>query len=291
MSNIRRRLTLGLVAIALGGGRAWTAQMARQGGLHDGDRAFPVITGLILAYGPQHSFTPELGPAARPVGSQLAAGPLQLRNQLAVESVPTITVLVYDYAHRQGNVTGSAERVVAAIFRNAGVKSVWVDCPLPPARAKSHSACGKALGETDFVVKILTQSMAEKLSAAVEGDPLGFAIPCRNPEHGCLLYIMYQRILDVVDSSMGHQLILGRFGRDRVLGHVIAHELGHLLLGPKAHSSTGIMQGKWLFNDLVRITWGAYLLFTPSQAKLVRSQVIQRQTKVARSSDSVQKNE
>ena len=30
-----------------------------------------------------------------------------------------------------------------------------------------------------------------------------------------------------------------------ILGYVIAHEVGHLLLGSNSHSGSGIMQGQW----------------------------------------------
>jgi hypothetical protein len=51
-----------------------------------------------------------------------------------------------------------------------------------------------------------------------------------------------------------------------VLGHVIAHELGHVMLPPNAHSPTGIMQADL---NLERATLRA-LFFNPEQAKLIR---------------------
>ena len=65
-----------------------------------------------------------------------------------------------------------------------------------------------------------TQPMAEKLASAVEGNPLGFAVLCSRHERGCQLYIMYQRIVDV-DSSVAHQLIVRRSGREQILGRIL----------------------------------------------------------------------
>ena len=38
------------------------------------------------------------------------------------------------------------------------------------------------------------------------------------------------------------------------LGHVIAHELGHLLLGTGQHSAGGVMQGNWRGKQIVLAT-------------------------------------
>jgi hypothetical protein len=50
----------------------------------------------------------------------------------------------------------------------------------------------------------------------------------------------------------------------QVSGHVIAHELGHLL-GLDSHSPTGIMRADWNLKHLKDATDG-YLLFTPQQS-------------------------
>jgi hypothetical protein len=55
-----------------------------------------------------------------------------------------------------------------------------------------------------------------------------------------------------------------------MLAHVIAHEIGHLLLPGNAHSSTGVMQAGWdkaLVHDAAR----GSLTFTESQAARIRA--------------------
>jgi len=61
----------------------------------------------------------------------------------------------------------------------------------------------------------------------------------------------------------------------RILGHAIAHEVGHLLLGPSAHSPSGIMRGVWSPDDLKLMSW-TYLLFTPSQSDQLRADLGRR---------------
>jgi hypothetical protein len=49
------------------------------------------------------------------------------------------------------------------------------------------------------------------------------------------------------------------------LGAVIAHEIGHLLLGSNSHAPFGIMRAHWQGEELRMLARGA-LLFTPEQA-------------------------
>jgi len=58
-----------------------------------------------------------------------------------------------------------------------------------------------------------------------------------------------------------------------ILGHVMAHEIGHLLLGTHAHSPAGIMLPQWHGNELRRLMMGT-LLFTPQQARAVRGRFL-----------------
>ena len=51
-----------------------------------------------------------------------------------------------------------------------------------------------------------------------------------------------------------------------ILGCIIAHELGHLLLGSNSHSDTGIMLARWEVNQLRQLMMGG-LLFTPGESK------------------------
>ena len=72
--------------------------------------------------------------------------------------------------------------------------------------------------------------------------------------------------------------IADRVGADAgglLLGHLIAHEIGHLLLGPDRHSSTGIMRPKWSRKD-AKVASSGELLFTRAQGRRIRAQVLKR---------------
>ena len=60
--------------------------------------------------------------------------------------------------------------------------------------------------------------------------------------------------------------------RSTLLGHVMAHELGHFLLGKNSHSSDGIMIASFREQDLRRAERGK-LLFTKRQAVQMRARI------------------
>lgn len=58
--------------------------------------------------------------------------------------------------------------------------------------------------------------------------------------------------------------------RGQILGHAIAHEIGHLLLASDTHSLFGIMKADYDRKDLVILGEGN-LFFTAEEARLLRS--------------------
>jgi hypothetical protein len=58
-----------------------------------------------------------------------------------------------------------------------------------------------------------------------------------------------------------------------VLGHAIAHEMGHILLGSNSHFSDGIMQAQWGKAALTHASKGD-LLFTIDQSRTMRRNLL-----------------
>jgi hypothetical protein len=54
-----------------------------------------------------------------------------------------------------------------------------------------------------------------------------------------------------------------------ILGSVMAHEIGHLLLGLNSHSGSGVMQPRWERKQVRQAMMGT-LLFTPEQSQLIQ---------------------
>jgi hypothetical protein len=107
--------------------------------------------------------------------------------------------------------------------------------------------------------------MAAKLPTT--DGALGFAPRCPDHERGCLANILYPRV-DELASLHGARAA-------RILGHVVAHEVGHLLLGPNPHSPRGVMRGVWSPDDLKFMDWNS-LFFTRRQSAQMRAHLARR---------------
>ena len=79
--------------------------------------------------------------------------------------------------------------------------------------------------------------------------------------------VFYQRVADVAES--------GKISTGKVLGHAIAHEIGHLLLGSNSHSPAGLMKADWKSGDLKLLDMGR-LHFSPKEGSLMRADVASR---------------
>ena len=59
----------------------------------------------------------------------------------------------------------------------------------------------------------------------------------------------------------------------RILGHAMAHELGHVLLRSAEHPATGLMRRRWTQSDWERVMT-SMLPFTPQESERIRQEVV-----------------
>lgn len=173
-----------------------------------------------------------------------------------------IQVFVYNYAGVSSETLAQAEREADRIYLHAGIEIQWLDCPLAPKDADQFPACQVPPGPTRLALRILSQSMADRLRQA--DDSFGFAMI---PEDGS-----FARVANVF--SYDAEQLANRRGMQHgaILGHLAAHELGHLLLGIGSHSSHGIMHVPWRLKELEIITQGL-MMFTPTEAERMRMSI------------------
>lgn len=69
-----------------------------------------------------------------------------------------------------------------------------------------------------------------------------------------------------------------------ILAHVIAHEIGHLLLG-RGHAVSGIMRARWTRRDWELVGQRRFN-FTPEQARLLKIEVSSRMNSSGRDTES-----
>jgi len=60
--------------------------------------------------------------------------------------------------------------------------------------------------------------------------------------------------------------------RTGILGHIAAHETGHLLLGTNSHAPRGIMRAMWLREELASASKGA-LFFSGSESRQMKEKL------------------
>jgi len=158
-----------------------------------------------------------------------------------------IKVMVLDSVGISPAVLSRSETEASRIFRRAGVEVRWINC-LKKGEAET---CHHAPRLDEFMLHIVHGGKTR--TDLVFGEAfLG--------EDGTGKYtdIFFDRIRDAPGPP--------ELDTAQLLGAVAAHELGHLLLGSRAHSSAGIMQPVWEKECLRRI-WMGSLLFTREQAQ------------------------
>jgi hypothetical protein len=185
------------------------------------------------------------------------------------DTVLKIEVHVYNYSAVSSEKLVRAEQEAARIFERIGVATTWLDCPLTSQEAARNRACALPDAPTRLTLRLLSNPMANSLG--VSGDVFGSALLPDTEGFGVMANVYADRTREHADHRE-FEVILGR---------VIAHELGHLLLGKNAHSAAGIMHARWRDQDL-RLFRQAAMLFLPGEAKRIRAQVLARMGGTAR---------
>lgn len=169
----------------------------------------------------------------------------------AAGAPPGITVRVVNLAKIPRRTVEDAESSAGAIFRAAGLGVIWVDCD-------ASNACDGQVGPAEFWLQLL-----DKRPPKLSENVLGFALLTNQPRNdGGYAAVTWQSVRDVVECLNVDTV--------PVLGAAIAHELGHLLLGPRAHSRDGVMASHFSRRELVLAAHGG-LRFTDAQSKALRS--------------------
>lgn len=193
----------------------------------------------------------------------VSALPAQNISPENITSLPNqIGVRVYNIAGAPGAVLQVAQRKSAEILRAAGIESNWYTCPVTPTEQETTSACMNAAGPANLVLKLIPNEVAEQFYES--NQSLGFALLSDRGLPTSDAWVFYGRVVAQARDG-GHFL-------PTVLGHAMAHEIGHLLLGQGSHTNSGIMKGFWGQNELRQAATGG-LRFTPKQTRRMHAQL------------------
>lgn len=221
------------------------------------------------------------------------AFPARAQTNDSPQVIVSVSVSVYDDAGVSAKTLAQAEQRAARIFASAGLDIVWQNCSSPstkhagpdalvrageqsspvlepelvglrpagrlrsPAPMWSGSDCGRFHWPTHLAVRVLPKSKHWT------SDVFGVAFLSAE-DTGCYSSVFYDRASELHSAS--------NVDPSDILGNVIAHELGHLLLGCSSHVSSGIMRARWEEDELYRVARGS-LLFTAEQSARMRAKV------------------
>jgi predicted aspartyl protease len=172
---------------------------------------------------------------------------------------PEVLVRVINYAQVPSGSIRAAEREAARIFSAAGLLTQWVNCSGKGSSTNTLNVCSQPLEPREIVVRLIAESTSEPFQNSV----FGFAVVPLVAS----VYVSYAVRSAKRDNA--------EFEMPVILGSVIAHEIGHLMLGLNSHSDTGIMQKRWERKQLQLVTTGN-LLFTSEQGKLMQAETQKR---------------
>ncbi len=164
-----------------------------------------------------------------------------------------IRIRIQNYAEVPEGRLSKAQTVATDILASAGVEPIWLNCSLELGE-DMDADCRTSPGTTDFFLRLLSSRMTKSLG--LPSVCLGYALIPQGG-WGSLATVFTEKARILADRALAQ--------RSSVLGHAIAHEIGHLLIGRAEHSSDGLMQALWSPRQLLRAT-GFPMRFTKKDA-------------------------
>jgi hypothetical protein len=165
-------------------------------------------------------------------------------------------IRVDDRARVSRRTLATAFHVAGRVLQAAGVPTEWHTGPTEKTNSEGRNC--------------LILSVTGRAFRDVSPEALGFALP--NTHRGPDITVFYDRI-----ERLEMRAVSSAASVPQILGYAMAHEIGHVLLGSRQHSSEGIMKGGWSEEEFERLAKG-WLGFTPEQSAVMRENAFRRAT-------------
>jgi hypothetical protein len=238
-------------------------------GHKSGSRARGLVLSLLVTFG-----AAELTTGAVAKATPQSENSLETTSQLSAKPPaqdwhPQITVHVYNYAQVDARDLLGGEQIAADILRKAGVDIVWLTCSTGE-RFHGEAECPRPSSSLDLILQLVTSAKAKQFR--LMDNAYGFAVGSTNKEFTCFAWVFY-------DLLNGSALKL-QMSTAHILGNIIAHELGHLLLGANAHSNWGIMRGRWSVKQLLAADCRELGFSNAERAKIQNSVAARHQAQI-----------
>lgn len=171
---------------------------------------------------------------------------------------PRITVITNNLAQAPSRTLEEAKVVATRILQMAGVQCVWRE----PADIEAVPADSRRRNEVRVTLNIISREMSAALARGQLS--LGLSILPGKKKRGDIGYVFYHRVEELAQGE--------RVSAGQILGHAMAHEIGHLLLNSSAHSRVGVMQADWRGPQMQSLRDGR-LFFSSDQSLRIRAEV------------------
>ena len=197
-------------------------------------------------------------------GPVLAAGVANPADAAVTEKLgQVVRVRIYNYASVSPATLAGAEAAASHVLLQAGVRVEWAECLLVQNAPRKDPTCDLPVTPLDLQLRILDEAMARRVRTTSES--LGYAVLAEGFDSIAAVY--FHRAVELEKRSLAD--------RQAILGSMLAHEIGHLLLKETAHSGAGIMQAQWGDGDLKLIGKGR-LWFTEREAVRLKWMIARR---------------
>ena len=172
---------------------------------------------------------------------------------LGGQAAPTVVVYVQEDGGVPPLVLLRAQSVAAGMFAGIGIHLKWQSGK--PRRGKG---AGEIIGlRFDFGAP-----------SSVSSGAMAYATPMKGS--GISIHILYERVRDVGSANLAPVL----------LGHIMAHEITHVLQGQTRHSPEGLMKAHWDHDDFHQMALGP-LPFATLDVELLRFHMARRAAGIA----------
>jgi hypothetical protein len=171
-----------------------------------------------------------------------------------------VTISVYNDAGVPGAVLLRGEDVAGRVFEQAGIEVKWLNCQVPAAIEEESKLCREAVFPQHLQMRIARKART------LNGDAMGISFLATDGS-GCYADVFYEP-MEQVHKSSGADIA-------SLLGHVVAHEVGHLLLGRNSHAASGIMQARWTAEELASNEMGK-VAFTEKESRQMKETLLTR---------------
>ena len=157
------------------------------------------------------------------------------------QSTAPLIVRLYNTAQLPAPDFIAARDEADQILRGAGLQVIFRNCGRSAAAGGAIDACSETLKPSEVVVRMID---APAFNTTLDPEAFGVTYVVNDLNRGWLATVFADRIrAAAVRVDVDPSILVGR---------VMAHEIGHLLLGRDYHGPLGLMQAQWTDAMLAR---------------------------------------